>query len=86
MEIAPDVFEGDEAPRADRWLEAVDVTACRAGLLLCNDIQVAIEALESTRDTQVGDAPTETLAHDLIRYAISPQYLTLREKMGIAIQ
>ena len=86
VQLAPEAFEGKDTPSVVRWLDAVDLTACRAGLLLCNDIQVAISSLESTQDSQVGKAPTEQLAHDLIGYAISPEYLSLREKMGIAIQ
>ncbi len=62
-----------------RWSQAVDKTACRAGLLLCNDAMVACESLKA-EDGGLGE-----LSKDLIAFVTSERYFALRQELGIAI-
>ena len=62
-----------------RWSQAVDKTACRAGLLLCNDLVVAQDLLQA-HEGRLGD-----LSKDLIAFVTSQRYFMLRSELGIAI-
>jgi hypothetical protein len=62
-----------------RWSAAVEKTACRAGLLLCNDLATATELLEP-EDGKLGE-----LSRDLITFVTSDRYFKLRRQLGIAI-
>jgi len=62
-----------------RWSAAVEKTACRAGLLLCNDLATAKGVLE-----QGGQASGE-LIKDLLAFTVGDRYSQLRRQLGIAI-
>jgi hypothetical protein len=62
-----------------RWATAVDKTACRAGLVLANDLVTACRALQSEEEG-LGE-----LAKDLICFVTSDRYFRLRRQLGIAI-
>ncbi len=62
-----------------RWSSAVEKTACRAGLLLCNDLMTAAQLL-APEEGQLGD-----LAKDLITFVTSERYFRLRRQLGIAV-
>ena len=61
------------------WGQAADKTAARAGLLLCDDIATAAKLLERE------EGPRGPLLADLIGFAASAQYGTLRRHLGVAI-
>jgi golgin subfamily B member 1 len=66
------------------WMQNVEIAANRAGLLLCNDLEVA------ARTVQADPTPLSTLTvkdklKDLIRYGISEDYFQLRESLGLTI-
>jgi hypothetical protein len=62
-----------------RWSTAVDKTACRTGLLLCNDLATASAVLEADEGKQ-GE-----LGKDLINFVTSERYFQLRRQLGIAV-
>jgi hypothetical protein len=62
-----------------RWTAAVEKTACRAGLLLCNDIATAAGLLEK-EEGKLGE-----LATDLLVFSVSEPYFELRKQLGIAV-
>lgn len=62
-----------------RWSAAVDKTACRAGLLLCNDLATAVKLLEA-EEGERGD-----LTRDVLAFAVSDRYMKLRRQLGVAI-
>ncbi len=65
-----------------RWAHGVDKTACRAGLLLCNDLATAAKVLAAEeKGPGLGDR-----AQDLVVFACSDRYFNLRKQLGIAIQ
>jgi hypothetical protein len=63
-----------------RWANAVDATAARAGLLLANDLGAAAAVLRM-EDPSRADERTD----DLILFALSERYANLRKQLGIAV-
>ncbi len=66
-----------------RWAYGVDKTACRAGLVLCNDLSVAGKVLGQEEKGEDG-GPGERM-RDLLTFASSERYSNLRKQLGIAI-
>jgi hypothetical protein len=62
-----------------RWSAATEKTACRVGLLLCNDLAAAVGMLE----TEEGQ-PNER-GRDLVAYVVSDRYFQIRRQLGIAV-
>jgi hypothetical protein len=69
-----------------RWVQTVDITACRAGLLLCGDLEIAkkIIAAES-QQLQPGDLTAQERLKELLQFSVSEQYHALRTALGITI-
>jgi len=59
---------------------SVDKTACRAGLLLCDDLQT-VSGLLTQEEGKLG--PKQT---DLLGFCVSDRYARLRKHLGIAIE
>jgi hypothetical protein len=64
----------------NRWTATADKTACRAGLLLCNDLWAADKMLELAGD----DERTEKM-DDLIVFLASDRATKLRRRIGVAL-
>jgi len=62
-----------------RWAHAVDKTACRAGLVLCNDLATAGKVLAAE------EGATGERMRDLLSFVTSDRCFQLRKQMGIAI-
>jgi hypothetical protein len=67
-----------------RWMQAVEITGCRAGLLLCGDLEIAKKIIAAEPPQPGGLAPEEKLA-ELLRFSVSEQYHALRVALGIAL-
>jgi hypothetical protein len=67
-----------------RWSNAVDMTATRAGLLICNDLDVAARVVQ-TEPVSIGVAEPKDKIRDLLLWSISDEYFTLREHLGLII-
>lgn len=65
----------------NRWTAAADRTACRAGLLLSNDLWAADKMLEVTSAED-----RESKVDDLIVFMASDRYSSLRRRIGIAVK
>lgn len=63
-----------------RWSMATEKTACRAGLLLGNDVAAALGLLEP-EEGKHGE-----LSKDLLVFATSDRYGRLRRQLGVAIE
>jgi tetratricopeptide (TPR) repeat protein len=67
-----------------RWVRAVDITSDRAGLVVCDDLQTALDIVGDA-----GDGANSVLAADrkkqLLRWAVSRPYVTLRERLGVSV-
>ncbi|MBI2389246.1 MAG: hypothetical protein HYV09_06485 [Deltaproteobacteria bacterium] len=70
-----------------RWAHGVDKTACRAGLVLCNDLSTAGKVLsldEKGGEKGEGGAPGERM-QDLLVFSCSDRYFNLRKQLGLAL-
>ncbi|MGH7439596.1 MAG: hypothetical protein ACRENE_28230, partial [Polyangiaceae bacterium] len=76
----------EEGAKADlkRWMQAIEVTACRAGLLLCADLEIAKKII--TAEPQLpGDLGAADKMKELLVFSVSEQYFALRKALGIAV-
>ena len=78
------LFRTGSRPDVAAWQAQVELTANHAGLLLCNDIEVAIECLER-EPRPLSGLSVKDKTKDLVRYALAPRYHVLRQTLGIAI-
>jgi hypothetical protein len=67
-----------------RWGYAVDLTADRAGLIACNNIDIASKTLKSS-PAESWMASTKDRLREMILYGVSENYFALRDKMGLRI-
>ena len=65
------------------WRDHVERTACRAGLLLCGDIDVAKRVLEA--EDEGGTGATSEWLGDMLAFVVSDSYLALREALGTTL-
>lgn len=66
-----------------RWAHGVDKTACRAGLVLCNDLATAGRIL-GAEEKGAGGGPGERM-RDLLVFVTSDRCFQLRRQLGIAL-
>ncbi len=67
-----------------RWSQAVELTACRAGLLVSGDLEIAKKIL-AAEPTVPGDLTPAEKMKELLVFSVSDHYTTLRTALGIAI-
>jgi tetratricopeptide (TPR) repeat protein len=68
----------------NKWATAVDLTATRAGFLICNDLDVSARMV-NTEPVSIGVAEPKDKLRDLVLWSISDEYFTLREHLGLVI-
>ncbi|MBN1609972.1 MAG: tetratricopeptide repeat protein [Polyangiaceae bacterium] len=76
----------DEAAKANikRWNQGVELTACRAGLLICGDLEIAKKIIASEPQLPGDRSPTEKM-QELILFSTSSAYTELRKVLGVAV-
>jgi tetratricopeptide (TPR) repeat protein len=67
-----------------KWSNAVDLTATRAGFLVCNDLDVSARLVQ-TEPVSVGIVEPKDKIRDLIQWSVSDEYFALREHLGLVI-
>ena len=68
------------------WVNSITISANRAGLLLCNDLSLAVKLAEQYgRMEQESPEQLELFKTDLIRFSTSDDFLNLRKKIGLSI-
>jgi tetratricopeptide (TPR) repeat protein len=67
-----------------RWIRAVELTGCRAGFLLANDLEVAARMIQ-TETGGVDEIPPKEKIKELVLFSVSEDYFKLREILGITI-
>jgi len=83
MVVKKFIAEGAKA-NIKRWVQTVEVTAARAGLLLSGDLEIAKKIIAA--EPQVpGDLTPQEKVKELILFSVSDQYFALRAQLGIAI-
>jgi golgin subfamily B member 1 len=76
-------FEQGGKVNLKRWLQGVDASASRAGLVLCADLEVAKKILGS-EPQMPGDLPPADKLKELLVFSVSKKYFALRKTLGIA--
>lgn len=79
------ILTNQDAVDIDRWLRAVEVTSCRAGLLLCGDLHIAIASLKR-RPPEMPGLSLDNLIRHLVAFSVSEDYFELRQAVGISIE
>jgi tetratricopeptide (TPR) repeat protein len=76
----------EDGAKADlkRWMQAIDITACRAGLLLCADLEIAKKIIAAEPQLP-GDLPPAEKVKELLVFSVSEQYFAVRKTLGIAV-
>ena len=76
----------EDGAKADlkRWLQAVELSSARAGLLLCADLEIAKKII-GAEPQMPGDLPPADKLKELIVFSVSEQYFALRKALGIAV-
>jgi hypothetical protein len=68
-----------------KWLQGVEITACRAGLLVCNDLDTAARMVQALGATGPVDLPPKEKVKELVLFSVSEEYFRLRQALGIQI-
>jgi tetratricopeptide (TPR) repeat protein len=82
--VVSKVVQSEASLDLKRWMTGVDLTADRAGFILANDLPMALAVIRATPEDQSPVAPADRI-RELRLYAISEEYLRLRQRMGIAM-
>ena len=68
------------------WMRTSELTAVRAGFLVCNDLDTARRMIQQLPPEGSVDLPPEDKLKDLVLFSVSEPYFRLREALGIQIQ
>ncbi len=69
-----------------RWMQTTEITALRAGLLLCDDVDTAVRMTQQIASESTADLPPRDKVKEIVLYSISESYFNLRETLGIQIK
>ncbi|MEM7434679.1 MAG: tetratricopeptide repeat protein [Myxococcota bacterium] len=78
----------DAGGKADikRWMQATEITALRAGLLLCDDVETAVRMTQQIASESTADLPPRDKVKEIVLYSVSESYFNLREALAIQIK
>jgi golgin subfamily B member 1 len=68
----------------NKWTQAVELSAHRAGFVLCNDLETAAKMV-STEPVPVGGMSAKDKIRELVLYSISEEYFSVRQHLGLNI-
>jgi golgin subfamily B member 1 len=77
------IEEGAKA-NIKRWNQTVELTACRAGLVVCGDLEIAKKIIAAEPQLPGDLSPAEKMK-ELLLFSVSEHYAQLRKALGIAI-
>jgi tetratricopeptide (TPR) repeat protein len=69
-----------------RWIQTVELTACRAGFLVANDLEVAVQMLGQLEAAGPDDLSPNEKAKELVLFSVSQEYFRLREAIGVTLR
>jgi tetratricopeptide (TPR) repeat protein len=67
-----------------RWNQAVELTACRAGLIVSGDLEIAKKIIGAEQQLP-GDLSAADKMKELLLYFVGEQYSQVRRSLGIAV-
>ncbi|MEM9188384.1 MAG: tetratricopeptide repeat protein [Myxococcota bacterium] len=68
-----------------QWVQSVELTGCRAGFLLCNDLETAARMIQSLPPEGPVDLPPKDKIKEVVLFSVSEEYFRLRQSLGITI-
>ncbi len=68
-----------------KWLQGVEITACRAGFLVSNDLETSARMVQALGATGPVDLPAKEKIKELVLFSVSEEYFRLRDALGIKI-
>jgi tetratricopeptide (TPR) repeat protein len=68
-----------------KWMRMVELTGCRAGFLLCNNIEIAARMIQAEPPMGAVEITPKEKIEELLLFSVSEQYFRLREALGIRI-
>jgi hypothetical protein len=77
------VKSGEQAD-LKKWIRSLELTACRAGFVLANDLETAAKMIQ-TETSAVDDLSPKEKIKELVLFSVSEEYFRLRESLGIVI-
>ncbi|APR78089.1 TPR domain protein [Minicystis rosea] len=83
MVVKKFLAEGAKA-NIKRWVQTVEITSARTGLLLCGDLEIAKKII-AAEPQQPGDLTAQEKLKELLLFSVSPQYTALRAALGLQI-
>ncbi len=69
-----------------RFIQTVELTACRAGFLVCNDLEASVSMLTQLDSAGPDDLSPNEKTRELILFSVSQEYFRLREAIGITLR
>ena len=69
-----------------RWMQAVELTAIRAGFLMCGDLDISSRIVRALPPEFAADLPLDEKLKALVIFSVSEEYFRLREALGVQIQ
>ena len=66
------------------WNQSAELTACRAGLVVCGDLSIAKKIISAEQQLP-GDLPVAEKMKELLKFSVSDGYMKIRKTLGIAI-
>jgi len=69
-----------------QWMQMVELTACRAGFLLCGDLEAAAKMIQAEPPFGATDIPPKDKIKEVVLFSVSESYFRLRESLGIQIK
>lgn len=69
-----------------RYIQTVELTAIRAGFLVCNDLEAAVRMVGQLEPAGPDDLPPNDKVKELVMFSVSPEYFRLREAIGITLR
>jgi tetratricopeptide (TPR) repeat protein len=67
-----------------RWVQAVEFTSCRAGFLLCGDLETSRRMILA-EPTVAGDPSPQDKLREVMIFAVSDAYFGLRKALGVSV-
>ncbi len=84
--VARRFVEAGGSTDVKRWMQTVEISCIRAGLLVSNDLEASVKMIQALPPAGSTDLPPKEKMKELILYSISEQYFRAREALGIQIQ
>ncbi len=68
-----------------QWLQCVELTACRAGFLISNDLETAARMITALGPAGPVDLPPKDKVKEIVLFSVSEEYFRLRQALGIQL-